>query len=123
MTFFKHLYILLLTLGLFCSCSTTKELINENPLKLISGEIFPPDANTLITYSEVKIQVKGAEKDRFTAPNNLTGEFEIMVRKDEVLIISYLNLIYQEEKITEDNTYFIHLTENKKRTKTGKIPH
>ena len=40
-----------------------------------------------------------------------------MVRKDEILIISYLNLIYQEEKITDDNTYFIHLIENKKRTK------
>ena len=103
------------------SCSSQKTYTNSNPLKLISGEIFP-EANDQIIFTDTKVQVKGAEKERFTTPDPYLGSFQIEVRKGEILIISYLHL-YKEVKITDENTYIIMLTDNKVKTKTGKIPH
>ena len=86
---------------------TTK---NNNPKKTISGYVYTEN-DIYVSMSDIKIQVKGAENERHTIPN-FDGNFEIEVRKDEVLIIRY-STFSKEIKITNENNYVISLSDKK----------
>lgn len=101
-------------------------LIHKNPQKtnsfkrIVSGYVFV-EGDSKINMSDVKIKIKGAEKERFTTPD-FDGNFEIEAKKDEILIVSYID--YNKEiKITDENIYVISLTDIKGKRKKGKIPH
>lgn len=86
---------------------TTK---NNNPQRAISGYVYTEN-DIYVSMSDIKIQVKGAENERYTIPN-FDGNFEIEVRKDEVLIIRY-STYSKEIRITDENTYVISLSDKK----------
>lgn len=83
---------------------------NNNPKKVVSGYIYTED-DIYVSMSDIKIQVKGAENERYTIPN-FDGNFEIEVRKDEVLVIRY-STYSKEIRITDENTYVISLSDKK----------
>lgn len=86
------------------SCSTQKTVT-----KTVTGVVF--DYEEKAPMIGAVIIVKGSEKERFTM-TDFDGNFEIEVKKGEVLIISNVCFIPEKIKIRNENEYKVYLKNN-----------